>query len=222
MVDPWCAEHDKQLGGASPLSSPMTAKDERSARASSRRGAWRGVEQSRDPMDKNRIRGLRGQTIEPLIAKSIAAKGRGGKSGGCAVQAVGCASGGLSGPRLFGAEREPASGHLFRGEAREWADQQGRRWSVRRRHRPRRGILGRRPARHLRRGHRYRSARRRCRSARGRGAAKELCCSGELRRRPPSKSAAGVCASGQGHHRAINPGLPDSGDGVGPKCRPRQ
>ncbi len=53
------------------------------------------VEQSRDPMDKNRIRGLPGRTSEQVIAKSAAIKGRGGKSGGCAVKAVGLTSGGL-------------------------------------------------------------------------------------------------------------------------------
>ncbi len=46
-------------------------------------------------MDKNRIRGLPGRTSEPMIAKSIAIKGRGGKFGGCAVKAVGLTSGGL-------------------------------------------------------------------------------------------------------------------------------
>ena len=39
-------------------------------------------------MDKNRIRGLPGRTSEQMVAKSIAIKGRGGKSGGCAVKAV--------------------------------------------------------------------------------------------------------------------------------------
>ena len=58
-------------------------------------GSEGSVEQSRDPMDKNRIRGLPGRTSGPMIAKSIAIKGRGGKSGGCAVKAVGLTSGGL-------------------------------------------------------------------------------------------------------------------------------
>ena len=53
------------------------------------------MEQSRDPMDKNRIRGLTGQTSEHMIAKSTAIKDRGGKFGGCAVKAGGLASGGL-------------------------------------------------------------------------------------------------------------------------------
>ena len=49
-----------------------------------RREAWSegSVEQSRDPMDKNRIRGLPGRTSGQVTAKSIAIKGRGGKSGG--------------------------------------------------------------------------------------------------------------------------------------------
>ena len=46
-------------------------------------------------MDKNRIRGLPGRTSGQRAAKSIAIKGRGGKSGGCAVKAVGLTSGGL-------------------------------------------------------------------------------------------------------------------------------
>ena len=58
-------------------------------------GSEGSVEQSRDPMDKNRIRGLPGRTSGPMIAKSRAIKGRGGKSGGCAVKAVGLTSGGL-------------------------------------------------------------------------------------------------------------------------------
>ncbi len=58
-------------------------------------GSEGSVEQSRDPMDKNRIRGLPGRTSEQAIAKSAAIKGRGGKSGGCAVKAVGLTSGGL-------------------------------------------------------------------------------------------------------------------------------
>jgi len=53
------------------------------------------VEQSRGPMDKNRIRGLPGRTSERMIAKSGAIKDRGGKSGGRAVKAVGLTSGGL-------------------------------------------------------------------------------------------------------------------------------
>ena len=46
-------------------------------------------------MDKNRIRGLPGRTSERVIAKSRAIKGRGGKSGGYAVKAIGLTSGGL-------------------------------------------------------------------------------------------------------------------------------
>ena len=53
------------------------------------------MEQSRGPMDKNRIRGLPGRTSEQMIAKSRVIKDRGGKSGGRAVKAVGLTSGGL-------------------------------------------------------------------------------------------------------------------------------
>ena len=45
------------------------------------------MEQSRDPMNKNRIRGLPGRTSERVIAKSRAIKGREGKSGGDAAKA---------------------------------------------------------------------------------------------------------------------------------------
>ena len=58
-------------------------------------GSEGSVEQSRDPMDKNRIRGLPGRTSERMIAKSMVIKGRGGKSGGRAAKAVGLTSGGL-------------------------------------------------------------------------------------------------------------------------------
>ena len=44
------------------------------------------MEQSRDPMNKNRIRGLPGRTSERVIAKSRAIKGREGKSGGDAAK----------------------------------------------------------------------------------------------------------------------------------------
>ena len=68
-------------------------------------GSEGSVEQSRDPMDKNRIRGLPGRTSEQMVAKSIAIKGRGGKSGGCAVKAVDLTSGGLRGVRKSRTER---------------------------------------------------------------------------------------------------------------------
>jgi len=51
------------------------------------------VEQTRDPMDKNRIRGLPGRTSGRMTAKSAVIKGRGGKSGGCAGKAVELTSG---------------------------------------------------------------------------------------------------------------------------------
>ena len=52
------------------------------------------MEQSRDPMDKNRIRGLPGRTSGRMTAKSTVIKGRGGKFGGCAVKASELTSGG--------------------------------------------------------------------------------------------------------------------------------
>ena len=53
------------------------------------------MEQRREPMDKNRIRGLRRRTSGQMTAKSISIKGAGGKSGGCAVKAVVLIAGGL-------------------------------------------------------------------------------------------------------------------------------
>jgi hypothetical protein len=43
------------------------------------------VEQTREPMDKNWIRGLRCRASEPMIAKPTSIKGTGGKSSGCAA-----------------------------------------------------------------------------------------------------------------------------------------
>ena len=53
------------------------------------------MEQRREPMDKNRIGGIRRRTSEQMIAKSISIKGAGCKSGGCASKAVELTSGGL-------------------------------------------------------------------------------------------------------------------------------
>lgn len=46
------------------------------------------VEQTREPMNKNRIRGIRRRTSEQLITKSISIKGVGCKSGGCAWKVI--------------------------------------------------------------------------------------------------------------------------------------
>ena len=68
-------------------------------------GSEGSVEQSRDPMDKNRIRGLPGRTSGQRAAKSIAIKGRYGRSGGCAAKAVGLTSGDLRRVRKSRTER---------------------------------------------------------------------------------------------------------------------
>ena len=65
-------------------------------------GSEGSVEQSRDPTNRNRIRGLPGRTSGLATAKSSAIKDRGGRSGGCAVKAVELTSGDL--------RRVPASG----------------------------------------------------------------------------------------------------------------
>jgi hypothetical protein len=49
----------------------------------------------REPMDKNRIRGIRRRTRGQLTAKSISIKGAGCKSGGCARKVIELTSGDL-------------------------------------------------------------------------------------------------------------------------------
>ena len=58
-------------------------------------GSERSAEQTREPMNKNWIRGLRCRASEQMIAKPISIKSTGGKSGGCASKAVELTSGGL-------------------------------------------------------------------------------------------------------------------------------
>jgi hypothetical protein len=53
------------------------------------------VEQRREPMDKNRIGGIRCRTSWQMTTKSISIKGTGCKSGGCALKAVELTSGDL-------------------------------------------------------------------------------------------------------------------------------
>jgi hypothetical protein len=53
------------------------------------------VEQTYEPMYKNRIRGIRCRTSGQVIAKSISIKGTGCKSGGCVRKAVELTSGDL-------------------------------------------------------------------------------------------------------------------------------
>ena len=54
------------------------------------------MEQKREPMDKNRIRGLRRWTSGQMIAKSTTIKDAGGKFGGCALKAVRLIAGDLA------------------------------------------------------------------------------------------------------------------------------
>ena len=53
------------------------------------------MEQTHEPMDKNRIRGIQCWTSGQMTAKSVSIKGTGCKSGGCALKAVELTSGGL-------------------------------------------------------------------------------------------------------------------------------
>ncbi len=58
-------------------------------------GSEGSVEQTREPMDKNRIRGIRRRASGHMTAKPISIKGAGCKFGGCARKAVELTSGGL-------------------------------------------------------------------------------------------------------------------------------
>jgi hypothetical protein len=53
------------------------------------------VEQTHEPMNKNRMRGIRCRTSGQMTAKSISIKGTGCKSGGCVRKAVELTSGDL-------------------------------------------------------------------------------------------------------------------------------
>ena len=53
------------------------------------------MEQRYEPMDKNRIGGIRCRASGQMTAKPISIKGTGCKSGGCVLKAVELTSGGL-------------------------------------------------------------------------------------------------------------------------------
>jgi len=59
-------------------------------------GSGGSAEQKREPMDKNRIRGIRCRARWQATAKPISIKGTGCRSGGCARKVVGLTSGDLS------------------------------------------------------------------------------------------------------------------------------
>ncbi len=77
-----------------------------------RRGSEGSLEQSRDPMDKNRIRGGHARTSRQMAAKSISTKGRGCRSGGCAVKAGELTSGDLPRVHVKGRGLRPPEGEL--------------------------------------------------------------------------------------------------------------
>ena len=58
-------------------------------------GSEGSVEQRREPMDKNRIGGIRRRTSWLMTAKSTSIKGAGCRFGGCALKAVSLIAGGL-------------------------------------------------------------------------------------------------------------------------------
>ena len=63
-------------------------------------------------MDKNRIQGSHARTSRPRTTKSISIKGRGCRSGGCAVKAVELTSGDLPRVRPAGAGLRTSQGVL--------------------------------------------------------------------------------------------------------------
>jgi hypothetical protein len=70
-------------------------------------GSEGSVEQRREPMDKNRIGGLRRRTNWPRTAKSTPIQGAGGQFGGCAWKAVSLIAGDLLRVRESGLRVEP-------------------------------------------------------------------------------------------------------------------
>ena len=64
------------------------------------------MEQKREPMDKNRIRGMRRRTSRQVTTKSRFIKGAGCKSGGCALMVVELTSGDLPPVRETGLGEE--------------------------------------------------------------------------------------------------------------------
>lgn len=83
------------LRGGSPRSSLMEAKESEAQGRRREAGSEGSVERIREPMNKNRIRGSRGRTSQPLMAKSRSIKDRDCRFGGCAWKIVRLTSGGL-------------------------------------------------------------------------------------------------------------------------------
>ena len=81
--------------GASPLTNLMEVKDSEAQGRDREESSERSVEQRRELMYKNRIRGRRLRTSWQMAAKSVSIKSVGCKSGGCALKVVELTSGGL-------------------------------------------------------------------------------------------------------------------------------
>ena len=90
------------LRGESPRSSLMEVKESEAQGRRREAGSEGSVERTREPMDKNRMRGRFGRTSWHESAKSTSIKDQSGKFGGCAWKIVKLTSGGLCrlGPRL--------------------------------------------------------------------------------------------------------------------------
>ena len=108
------AGHVWQLEGGSPSSNLMEVKD--SEAQGPRREAWSegSVEQRCEPMDKNRIGGLRRWARGPMTSKPVSIKSAGGKFGGCASKANDLTPGGLAG--VPESERRASRGVLTAGQ----------------------------------------------------------------------------------------------------------
>jgi len=90
-----CAEHVRRLLGCKSPTNLMEVKVSEAQGRDREEASERSVEQRREPMYKNRIRGIRCRASEQMIAKPISIKGTGCRSGGCALKAVELTSGDL-------------------------------------------------------------------------------------------------------------------------------
>jgi hypothetical protein len=88
--------------GESPHASLTEAKASEAQGRRREAGSERSVEQTREPMDKNRIRGSQRRTSMQPNAKSTSIKGAGCKPGGCARKVVELTSGDLPSVRESG------------------------------------------------------------------------------------------------------------------------
>jgi len=90
-----CAEHVRRRLGCKSPTNLMEVKVSEAQGRDREEASERSVEQRREPMYKNRIRGRRLRTSWQMAAKSITIKAVGCKFGGCALKVVELTSGDL-------------------------------------------------------------------------------------------------------------------------------